>query len=52
MCFEVLAALGLSHVEVFREPRVAIISTGDELVDVGTSAAARPVCQAAGPAGR
>ena len=32
---EVLAALGLGSVEVFREPRVAIISTGDELVDVG-----------------
>jgi len=33
----VLAALGLGSVEVFREPRVAIISTGDELVDVGAA---------------
>lgn len=33
----VLAALGLASVEVFREPRVAIISTGDELVDVGAA---------------
>jgi molybdopterin molybdotransferase len=29
----VLATLGLTQVEVFRRPRVAIVSTGDELVD-------------------
>ncbi len=29
----VLATLGITHVPVFRKPRVAIISTGDELVD-------------------
>ncbi len=27
-----LAALGIKHVEVYRKPRVAIISTGDEIV--------------------
>ncbi|MBV8370789.1 MAG: molybdopterin molybdotransferase MoeA [Candidatus Eremiobacteraeota bacterium] len=31
----VLATLGRTAVEVFRRPRVAIVSTGDELVDVG-----------------
>lgn len=31
----ILAALGLAQVDVVRQPRVAIISTGDELVDVG-----------------
>jgi molybdopterin molybdotransferase len=31
----VLAGLGLEEVEVFRKPRVAIISTGDEIVPVG-----------------
>lgn len=30
-----LAALGLDRVRVFRKPRVAILSTGSELVDVG-----------------
>jgi molybdopterin molybdotransferase len=34
----VLATLGFTEVEVFARPRVAIVSTGDELVDV----AARP----------
>ncbi|HEY0393190.1 MAG TPA: molybdopterin molybdotransferase MoeA [Candidatus Elarobacter sp.] len=34
----VLATLGVTAVEVYRRPRVAIVSTGDELVD----AAARP----------
>jgi len=29
-----LAALGYSRVEVFRRPRVALLSTGDELVDI------------------
>lgn len=32
----VLAALGLSEVMVSRVPRVAVIATGDELVEVGT----------------
>lgn len=32
----VLAALGLSEVEVFRRPRVGIISTGDEIFPPGT----------------
>jgi molybdenum cofactor synthesis domain-containing protein len=31
----VLATLGATEVEVFRRPRIAIVSTGDELVDVG-----------------
>jgi putative molybdopterin biosynthesis protein len=31
----VLAAIGRSHVEVVRRPRVAILSTGDELVQPG-----------------
>jgi molybdopterin molybdotransferase len=31
----VAAAVGLSHLEVSRRPRVAVISTGDELVEVG-----------------
>src|SRR5205823_12490227 len=32
----VLAALGLAEVAVIRRPRVAVISTGDELVPTGT----------------
>jgi putative molybdopterin biosynthesis protein len=35
----VLAALGLDHVAVVRRPRVAILSTGDELVPPGTELA-------------
>lgn len=31
----ILAGLGLAWVEVHRRPRVALLSTGDELVDVG-----------------
>ncbi len=31
----VLATLGTTEPEVFRRPRVAVVSTGDELVDVG-----------------
>jgi molybdenum cofactor synthesis domain-containing protein len=31
-----LSALGLTHVEVYAKPRVAILSTGDEIVDPGT----------------
>lgn len=30
----VLATLGITNVEVFRRPRIAILSTGDELVDI------------------
>jgi molybdopterin molybdotransferase len=30
-----LAALGMTHVVVVRKPKVAILSTGDELVDLG-----------------
>ena len=32
-----LASLGQVHVDVTRRPRVAILSTGDELVDVGSA---------------
>jgi putative molybdopterin biosynthesis protein len=38
----VLAALGISEVAVVRRPRVAIVSTGDELIPPG--AAMRPGC--------
>jgi molybdopterin molybdotransferase len=31
-----LATLGFPHVRVYRRPRVAILSTGDELADLGT----------------
>ncbi|MCX6545444.1 MAG: molybdopterin-binding protein [Acidobacteria bacterium] len=31
-----LAALGILHVDVYAQPRVAILSTGDEVVDLGT----------------
>jgi molybdopterin molybdotransferase len=31
-----LATLGVPHVRVYRRPRVAILSTGDELADLGT----------------
>lgn len=33
----VLAAVGLGQVDVFRRPRVAIISTGDEIIAPGTT---------------
>ncbi len=32
----ILAALGMARVPVFRRPRVALISTGDELIEPGT----------------
>jgi len=35
-----LSALGLTDVEVYAKPRVAILSTGDEIVDPGTPLAA------------
>jgi len=31
----VLAGLGISHMDVFTKPRAAIISTGEEIVDIG-----------------
>ena len=31
-----LAALGITELSVFRRPKVAVISTGDEIVPVGT----------------
>ena len=30
-----LAALGISEIKVFREPHVAILATGDELIEIG-----------------
>ena len=30
-----LAALGISHIDVIKKPKVAIVSTGDELVELG-----------------
>src|SRR5690606_24023521 len=32
----VLAALGIGRIPVYRRPRIALISTGDELCEVGT----------------
>jgi len=37
-----LAAIGRADVEVFAKPRVAILSTGNEIVEPGQSAGARP----------
>ena len=34
-----MASLGKTHVRVFRRPRVAILSTGDELLEVGQTVA-------------
>jgi len=34
----VLATLGQAEVTVFRRPRIAVVSTGDELIDPGTQA--------------
>lgn len=31
----VMAAVGKSHIQVFRSPRIAVVSTGNELVDIG-----------------
>lgn len=31
----VLAALGIQHVQVWQKPRFALVSTGDEIIDVG-----------------
>jgi molybdopterin molybdotransferase len=45
-----LAAMGHADVEVRRPPRVAILSTGDELVPVGTPLGAAQIHDANGPA--
>ncbi len=37
-----VAACGLSRVHVYRRPRVALVATGDELIDVGSSGEAVP----------
>ena len=37
-----LAALGVLEVEVYAQPRVAILSTGNEVVDPGQPLEARP----------
>ena len=41
----VLAAVGKAHVSVHRRPRVCILATGDELVDVGEKPRPRPDTQ-------
>jgi molybdopterin molybdotransferase len=46
----VLASLGLAEVEVHRRPRVAVITTGDELAAAGTSLGAGQIHDANGPA--
>jgi molybdopterin molybdotransferase len=38
-----LATLGVSQVRVYRRPRVAILSTGDEIADLGTEPAASQI---------
>ncbi len=40
-----LAAAGYSNVEATPRPRVAIVSTGDELVDPGTEPASGQICE-------
>ena len=37
-----LGAAGFARIDVFRRPRVAIVSTGDEIVDVASAAGVRP----------
>ena len=34
-CLGILASIGKSNLRVFKKPRVAILATGDEIVDVG-----------------
>ena len=38
----VLASIGTAEISVYRLPRVAVVSTGDEIIDVGTSSALSP----------
>ena len=45
-----LAAMGVAHLEVRRRPRVAILSTGDELRDVGASLGHGQIYDANAPA--
>lgn len=45
-----LAALGIAEIEVHRRPRVAILSTGDELTPVGASLEPGRIHDANGPA--
>ncbi|MEZ4459670.1 MAG: molybdopterin molybdotransferase MoeA [bacterium] len=44
----VLASMGRTHLDVFVRPRVAIISTGDELVDLGDSPASTQIINSNG----
>jgi molybdopterin molybdotransferase len=46
----VLASVGLAEVEVHRRPRVAVITTGDELAAAGTRLGAGQIHDANGPA--
>jgi len=44
-----LAELGSTHVDVYRRPRVAILPTGDELVDLGTGLGPGKIYNSNGP---
>jgi molybdopterin molybdotransferase len=46
----IIASLGLSEVAVYRRPRVALVTTGDELVPVGATPLEHQVRQSNGPA--
>lgn len=45
-----LAALGIDRVEVFRKPRVCVLSTGSELVEVGENLLPGKIYNSNGPA--